>query len=255
MIEVLLLLLPAITILGVPVYIFFRERMVRRKKRESDDTRLRVFKITIINMLLNSAVSVYFFLLFIEIFPRLSILIPGNAIMTIVFMVIMGLTFYGNGIYITSIVLEDYTLPQLRRVPHFKTQFIATHLFHGPISHILIYSGWLLVFFMLAMLEGASTIPTPMTLTKLLVIGGSITGFAYAVAQIYNGTTPYQFITGTILLAIFLLIGPLEGVVFGYSPMGTFYLSLNILFELTLLGYFAFLKIRRRRINWDQSGY
>ena len=189
------------------------------------------------------------------IFSRLAIFDPIKVFVIILFIFFICLTFYGEGIYLTSIVLEAYTLPQLRKINYFKTQFIATHLFHGPISHILIYSGWILVFFALALLDLINGAMVTGYTIKILLITGGITGFVYALAQVYNGTTPYQFITGMLTLTGLLLTSVATNNSIFASGIATYFLALIIIFNLTLLSYFVFLLIRKQKIDLDRSGY
>src|SRR3989344_3442306 len=203
MIESILFVLPVAVTVGVPLYIYYRERMSKKKGDRQDRSRKRVFKLTAINLLLNTAATVYFFIIFLLIIASLTGPIGTVEFsLSILFMLIVGITYYGNGIYITSIVLEDYTLPDLRKAMSYKTQFIATHLFHGPISHILIYCGWLYIFLTLAVLDIASGGGVLLRQPNMLFASGLFVGVVYAVAQIYNGTVPYQSILGFVATVI-----------------------------------------------------
>lgn len=254
--DKLLLILPLATLMGVPGYIFFRERMVHREKKPDGHSRKRIFKLTAINLAINSLATIYFFVLFVILVSKIgSEITIGEIFLATFFMLTVGITYYGNGIYITSIVLEDYTLPELRSAPWFKTQFIAAHLFHGPISHILVYSGWLLIFLALALLDLSGT-PMPVLSTQIfLIIGGSLVGVTYARAQVYNGTAPYQFWVGFVALALFLFKLSTSGVVLTLYPVGLFFISVISMFEIVLSIYFASILIKGKRINWDGSGH
>ncbi len=254
--DKLLLVLPLAILVGVPGYIFFRERMVRRGKTPNDHSGRRVFKLTGINLTINSLAAVYFFVIFIILASKIGFNTTFAELgLAIFFMLTIGVTYYGNGIYITSIVLEDYTMPELRSVPWFKTQFIATHLFHGPISHILIYSGWLLIFLALALLDLSGVPVSKLSTQTLLIIGGALVGAAYAGAQIYNGTAPYQFWVGFFALALFLTKLLVSGASLAFYPLGLFFISVIILFETVLSVYFAVVLAKGKKINWDGSGY
>lgn len=255
MLDKLLLLLPLGIIIGLPGYIFFRGGMVKSKKRVESCTKKRVFKLTGVNLILNSLVTIYFLILFLILTSNIDLYTNyTDMCLAILFMMTIGITFYGNGIYVTSIVLEDYTLPDLRSTSEFKTQFIATHLFHGSISHILIYSGWLLIFLTLALLDLSGIASPGLNTQNVLIIGGAIVGIVYALAQIYNGTSPYQFLIGLGVLTIFL--GKLLTTInFTYRPVAIFFAATIIHFEIVLFLYFIYLWVRKRKINWDGSGY
>lgn len=183
---------------GAPLYILFRDKMGKRLAQVSNYSRRRVFKLTVINLTLNILVGSILIGMFLNLLMLSKAFGFFQIVCSLLFFISAGATFYGNGIYITSIVLEAYTLPQIQRVKEFKTQFIATHLFHGPISHVLIYSGWPVAMFFLALLEHLSL--TGFLYPKyLLIVGAMTTAVAYSIGQIYNHTAPYQMITNTIL--------------------------------------------------------
>ena len=256
MIENLLLLLPFAILVGVPGYIFFRERMVRREVKPADHSRRRILKLTGINLGLNSLVTTYFFTIFVLLVLKLGNNTGfGELLLAIFFMLTVGITFYGNGIYITSIVLEDYTLPDLRKIPLFKTQFIATHLFHGPVSHILLYSGWLFIFLSLALLDIFGVSVSQLYFQNWLIMGGLFVGVTYAIAQIYNGTAPYQFFSGLIAFVIFFSTVFTKNLDLWFFPVALFFFALIIFFEFTLLVYVAISYLKNGSINFDRSGY
>ncbi len=203
--EVMLLVLSVGVVAGVPAYIYLRNSMVKKQSGKEDYSQKRVIKLTSINLLLNSVVAGFFFVIFSNLLQRVTLLSLDVIIFALLFVFMTCLTFYGNGIYITSIVLEAYTLPQLRKISYFKNQFIAIQLFHGPISHILVYSGWMWAMFMLVPLSLAGV---PVSSLPLLIffLGGWIVGAAYAGAQIYNGTSAYQLISGVLILILTLSI-------------------------------------------------
>lgn len=203
--ELSLIALSLLVLVGTPTYIFFRNKMVRRQTTGTGGfTYRRVVTLTLTNIAVISTVYLFFQLMFISVlhfqFPTSSVAI----FVSILFLLTTGITFYGSGIYITSIVLEAYTLPHLTKVNAFKTQFIATRLFHGPISHFLIYSGFIFAFFLLAILELLSPYilkPHQWVSALGLPIGG-----IFALAQIYNKTYRYQLVVCIFCLIIFSIL-------------------------------------------------
>lgn len=247
-----LLTLPLAITVGVPLYIFFRNSMVKKEKEEKDFSRRRVLRLTSINLALNSLAAAYFLVMYAVLSLGTTIDPLGLSFAACLFFSIL-FTFYGNGIYITSIVLEAYTMPQLRRIDYFKTQFIATHLFHGPISHILIYSGWLTALYFSSLVNIIN--PTLPVQVWPLLVGGLTTGVAYAVGQIYNKTAPYQFITGLILttsLSLVLVLGKYD---LSQLPVAAFFLTTGVSYVTVLLVDLIIERKKYGGINWDKSGY
>lgn len=203
--ELSLIILSLLVLVGTPTYVFFRNKMVRHQiVGKGGFTYRRVVTLTLTNIAVISTVYLFFQLMFISVlhfqFPTSSL----SIFISILFLLTTGITFYGSGIYITSIVLEAYTLPHLTKVTAFKTQFIATRLFHGPISHFLIYSGFIFAFFLLAILELFSPyVLKPHLWVSLL---GLPIGIIYALAQIYNKTYRYQLVVSLFCLAFFSIL-------------------------------------------------
>jgi hypothetical protein len=245
-------------VLGVPGYIFFRERMVKKPLHQRSHSGRRVVKLTAINFVLNLMAALYFTSFFVLILQRTSYLHnPLLLVQIMIYLIIVWLTFYGNGIYLTSIVLEDFTLPDLRVVKSFKTQFIATHLFHGPISHILIYSGWMSVMLILAIVDSYLKLSIPTSYWPILLVSGGMLGVLFAFGQIYNGTAVYQFMTGTVSSVIIAVILIFNQISLSFVPVAAYFVGFAIAFELSLgsyLSYLLVLKIKKKHVVWDKSG-
>lgn len=243
--EVLLFILTATLILGVPFYEFFRKRMVSSERQIF--SRRRVVKVTIINLGLNIAVYLIFLAMLIILLLKIQEINYQIILVSITFLIVTGLAFYGNGIYITSIVIEAFTLPELKKLNSFKIQFVATHLFHGPISHILIYSSYIIALFLLGLLD-ILTGKGSLIFIPYLMICGIVTGIMHALGQILNGTIPYQFLTSVILFILFLFFIYFKGSsLFGFS-VASYFFSFSVAFLLSGLLYF-FLKGRREIIR------
>lgn len=249
--EILLLLLPIILIIGVPAYIFLREKMVKRHEESRDFTKRRVFKLTVSNFSVNSLMFVYFSLLFVSAAGS-NVNYPVIFQLGFLFTMAVCLTYYGNGIYITAIVIENYTVLELRKLDPFRKQFVATHLFHGPISHVLIYAGWLLALFVITLLDMAVSNRANEINAQMLIPAGIIAGLAYVVALIYNGTAPYLLIVALSMLFI-LILDPTR---LGFSSVATFFLALILTVIVSIFTYMAARKITGRKfLDWDMSGY
>ena len=253
--EVSLLILTWIVLLGLPVYIFYRNRMVR-EKAVINYSKKRVMKLTFYNTIVNSAGYCLVILAFLSLVKYIMISGLTNEILlvSLLFLLCCGLTFYGNGIYLTSIVLEAYTETQLRKVKHFRTQFIATHLFHGPISHILIFSGYILSVCLLAILEVIGLTPSS-DIGWLMSISGAVLGVAYTFAQIYNGTAPHQFLFALFTLLIFCFLIVINNASHLLGSISLFFISFSVFFLASLIIYFLTLMLKVETLDWDKSGY
>lgn len=252
--ETLLIVFSLTSCLGIPCYLYFRNSMVKDQGTKNVGySGRRVLKLTAINLAINFGGATFLLLLFADIFFRVSSISSAVVLNASLFLGMLALAFYGSGIYITSIVLEAFTLPQLRQSTKFKTQFIATHLFHGPISHIFIFSGYQVALFILALMDIAFTL-TPVTVPVFVLAAGFVSGILFAVAQIYNGTAPYQFITGVILLILFGVIVGTRLSFLHLPPISTYFLSAATSFISFTMIYFGSLGLKGKRIDWGKSG-
>lgn len=275
--EILLLGIPIILLVTIPIYSIIRERMtgsgpirfirawMAGKKvdikstlwmpAKKDFSRKRVFKLTFANLLLNTVATALSFALLLETTPLTLSLTTGQISLILLLFFTICLTYYGNGIYVTSVVIEAYTLLEIRKLSAFKTQFVGTHLFHGPISHIFIYSGWIVVFLLLALLDLSGSKLTPIVSGMVFLAAATISGGAYGLAQIINGTAFFQVITGLIALIIFCGEMIWRPVNLWEHPIALYFLILIFTFNATLIIYSSIMRSKIGKIDWDRSGY
>lgn len=184
----------------------------------------RVIRLTVINFSLNLLAATYFTVIFIFTVLKFKTIGLVEIIAIAFFALMLAITFYGNGIYITAITLEN----------HIKS--IAIDLFHGPISHILIYSSYLIIFLLLSILDitGENSI---FYTQYFLLIGGVITGVGYAIAQIINLTSKYQIIPGLIIFCLYITFIIYKNQNLWFHPIALFFLPLIIAYVTSLFVY------------------
>lgn len=234
--NIVLSVLSFVLILGTPIYVYYRNRMVESATtKTSGYTKFRVVRLTLFNITATMTFCGLFMLLYLSI---VNFTFPQDLtsfILSFLLFTTLGLCFYGAGIYITSIVLEAFTLPNLKKITSYKTQFIATHLFHGPISHVLVYSGFIFALLILSLLEFSTT---GTVASEILLILAIPTGIMYAFAQIYNQTYPYQLVTAIFSLAALLIYKSISLKPFG--AVGSYFLVFDICLVITLFVYFVY---------------
>jgi hypothetical protein len=257
--ETLLTFITLVFLIGTPIYILLREKMVKTKKPLwSYKTTARVIKLTFIILLLMFMVSSFYIALFLSILLRAPELTFTHILFGIMFLFMICISFFGSGIYITSIILEDFTLPQLRHIKEFKTQFIATHLFHGPISHLMIYFSMLLGLLVLAVLDIFTPLQNSTTYSSLvLIIMGSFFGLFYSIWQIYNGTAPHHFVPLLLSLTVFLTVYTINSELgFEHLPMAAYFTGFCTSALMAITVYVLTVQtVKGKPINWDGSGY
>jgi hypothetical protein len=250
--EKLLFLLTFLVIIGTPTYIFYRLQMVRPKSPQRFSKR-RVLKVTLLNLSMNVTMYVYFLILLLSIlFKQASYSRPviGVALSSLV---VLGLSLYGSGIYVASITHKAFTLPELKSLKSFQTQHLATHIFHGPISHVLIFTGYTFALALLSVLDIFSGRGTAQ-LVPWLFGCGIILGIFFGISQIFNGSIPYQFITALFAFALLLMYSNLtEHRLLEYS-VATYYVGFSLSFLVSAVIYY-FYRGRHKENIWDLSGH
>lgn len=187
---------------GFPFYNRYRSKM--KAKVTQKFSTIKIFKHVAINQVLN-----LFILLFL--FSNLEWMLRGsldhgtNVLFLILFITSISTASFGSGMYVTSIIIDSYTLPRLRKYVEFKVQFIAEHLFHGVLSHSLVYCSYISSFLFLSLYE----ISIPLRLSdsnNLLLFAGMVFGFAFAVSQIQIDTHLYPFMAAVIACIIMAIV-------------------------------------------------
>lgn len=213
-----LCLMGYITLPLVFLYILFRNRMIKSRRHQLRYfSRREVMKLTFANLFLMlsfglSSIWFYFSLLQRIVITDMTLF---NILSTIYFLLLILIAF-GDGIYVCSIVIEQFTLSGLKHVKGYKTQFIATYLFHGPISHLYIYGSGILSFFVLYLIEkNFMKVYFYQFPVALLFISGLLMGVGFSIAMIYSNT--YHWLT-SILVILFLLLF-VDGLFSKISPL------------------------------------
>ncbi len=247
LIELILTGVTSIFVLGTPMYLYFRGRMSRSRIKKTTYSKRRVIKITLINILVHFIALLLLFGLYFAVIANTRTFNIEYIILSLLFFILITLIFYGGGIYVTSIVLEAYTIPELTKSEFFKTQLIAIKIFHHPISHILVFSGGLFAMLILALLDLTVGNLTP-TNIPLLIFAGFLGGVFYAYAQIHNGTAIFQIPAGLICLALLFLGIHFQKSSIYQTTLGIYFLTALIMFDLSLLIYILSLKRRNKKI-------
>ncbi len=244
--------LSSIFAIAAPPFLRFRERMSRNASPKTY-TRKDVIRFTTFNVFINSLAYFGFMLIFLSIIrkPHVIFSLPLYLISAL-FLLSAGITFYGSGIYMTSVIIDTLTPKEVRKNEKLRKQLLATHLFHGPISHIIIFSGFIISGVLLTILD-LSTGPTLDSLPKLILVSGAILGLFMGYAQITNGTAPYQTITGLFCVVALFILDKFENWRFTLSPLGAYMIGFFITFLLLNIYYIAF-QWKWKNL-WGRAGY
>lgn len=247
-VEFVILTFTSFLVLGTPVLLYYRDKMTKaRIKKHSNYSKRRVVKITVINILLQFLAFLSFFSLYFFLISTSKVLKPEYILLSIAFFIVYALIFYGGGIYVASMVMEAYTIPELTKSEFFKTQLIAIKLFHHPISHVLVFSGGLFAMLTMVFLDISIGNLSP-TNVPLLVFAGFLGGVFYAYSQIHNGTAIFQIPAGLICLILLASIFHFKSITLNQTTTGAYFLPFLIMFNLSLVIYILSLKKRHKKI-------
>src|SRR3990172_2097496 len=171
--ELSLVGLSGIFAIAAPQFLRFREKMSKNSNPETYSKK-QVIRFTALNIFLNSFAYFGFMLIFLSIITKPDVVFTFPLYLTSAFFLLAaGVTFYGCGIYLTSVIIDTLTPKEARKTPELRKQLLATTMFHGPISHIIIFSGFIVSGALLAMLD-LSTGPTLDTLPRYILVSGAI---------------------------------------------------------------------------------
>lgn len=167
---------------------------------------------------------------------------------TILFMV-YGFT--GNAIHFTGKILWRYL--------HGKRNSIVykiNEMFHGRLSHYLVFLNCIFIAFLLSMLEINHPVfyPLSQTIQFWIVLSGIIFGFSSSKAVFYSNewfggyNKPLFFIT-TLLMMLLILLMKFIGLKYIFYPVNLFIVSMFVCISVTFLvrQMFIFARLNNRR--------
>lgn len=247
LIDFVLFLCTSAVLISTPIYFFYRGRMSKSRIKPSNYSKKRVLKVTLINIFLMVINYILFLGLYLIVLTQAKEFKLEYIFLSILLFIVNGIVFYGGGVYVTSIVLEAYTPPELTKHEFFKTQLIAIKMFHHPISHVLLVSGLMFAMLILTFLNISIGQPS-LANVKLLFLMGTLSGLVYAYSQIRNGTAIFNIPAGIICLGLLLSYLKFYSISFSETSLGSYYFSLLIMYNITMATYLLTLKKRNRKI-------
>ena len=205
----------------VPVYTLLRKKMHKVPEREDiPDDFYTVFRI-IRTVVLHIAFTMSYIIMMLLITNELLAGEAANlsrvpALITFAFVMILTIITYGSGMYITTIISEEYTKKQLADQPDFQPLHISQLFFHGPLSHVVMYTGMLLAKVIMSQFE--LYIPQDNSNVAIFLVVGMAFGVVNGVAQITNLTWKHQLIWMPQVFLLQLVLAIINGVnIFDYN--------------------------------------
>ena len=244
-----------------PFYMILRNKMVlqakKRKHPLSYYSKKRIFKIAITILLLMLPTLILMSGIFITIKLRTGSadLSQNDLPFVLAFFIASLFVAYGSGIYIVSVIKEEFTKEDLTLDPKFVLEYITNEFFHGPVSHVMIFSGAVFLLLIISLFE--LSYPTNMAEQNYLILyalDGVVLGISLALSHFYNDTWKHQLIWTIIALLIHqsvLVTG--TQVSFYEIPFNLFFAIFTFVLNITLLGKLIWYHAGRAVYKYEQE--
>jgi hypothetical protein len=252
-------LLTIITIAAViftPIFIRVRSGMAKRVKLGK-----HAFRLYTRNKILQISFGLFFgviislilgLVLFFAIKQRDNGLLFDSSEMYLLFsfIIVCFLVAYGAGSYVAAIVIEQCMLkPDEDQPKRYKALHLYNEFFHGPFSHVLMYSGIDALFLILCILEKNH----PLLSFDLIdsayyyyLIYGVILGIAYYYWQLWNGTWKHQLPWFMLIFSSQIFFIYYNKIDFATHPFNLFFFTFQLVLNTGIITKFIF--YRRRRL-------
>lgn len=245
----------------IPIYSIARSRMAKSAFVGNPPpyyySKQRITKIAVFNFLLVFLSLTYFTILMFSIKMHSSnwfLFSSTDTLLFILFFIFCNLICYGAGMYIISIIKEQFTTKALKTHPEYKILFLTNLFFHGPISHVLIFSGGYVLFLLMAVLEIAHpTNAVPSFYLFFYIINGIIFGALILASQIINQTWKHQFSWMFSIYTLYLLILGSGVIKFEVMPFNLFFTIFGFVVSFGLLSKHIIYLIRKQIYKYDDQ--
>jgi hypothetical protein len=249
------------SLLIIPTYFIARSKMAKSAfvgdPPPSYYSKQRITKIATLNFLLVFLSLTYITILMFSIKMHSSdwlLFSTTDVLLFILFFLFCCLICYGAGMYIISIIKEQFTTKSLETHPEYKILFLTNLYFHGPISHVLIFSGGFMLFLLMALLEIAHPInAVPNFYAYFYVINGVIFGVLILASQILNQTWKHQFPWMFTIYTLYLVILGSGVIEFEVMPFNLFFTIFGFVLSFGLLSKHIIYLVRKQIYRYDDQ--
>ncbi|MCL5438632.1 MAG: hypothetical protein M1268_01440 [Patescibacteria group bacterium] len=241
-----------------PIYLFHRVKVtnewVKKDKQLSFYTRDRIFKITLLQLLLVlCALSLLLWLLIaikmrgnFSDFTQQEIIIVGS------FLILCLVVAFGAGAYASSVITEQFTLNGLKQHPAFDTLLLVNEFYHGPVSHVLVHSSALVLLLLICFFEKFNPVAKIDILRfYLYIVYGIIFGLSVLFVFIRTQTWKHQMpvvLIANITQIVFLITAKIS---IYRIPFNAFFLCANSILSLGLIILFIHHKLKHTYYRYD----
>jgi len=193
-----------LSVIGAPIYLYLRSRMV---KSDFSYSKRHIVKVVFLHMASMSGITLLHSLILISLLHNIGNVSLINFQNFIFQIVLLGIALYGGGMYITCILVEHFSARRSKQVTYLQK---TLRLIHGPLSHITFEIAYLVAFCNIALIQQRLGLLGSMEYSSLFFLTGVITGIALALALIGNGTYLFFGLVVAALFPFFISIVTLE---------------------------------------------
>lgn len=252
----LLTIITVAAVIFTPIFTHVRSGMTKRVNLGK-----KAFKLYTRNKILQISFGLFFsviislilgLVLFFSIKQRDNGLLFNSYEMNLLFsfIIVCFLVAYGAGSYAAAIVIEQCMLkPNEDQPTRYKALHLYNEFFHGPFSHVLMYSGIDTLCLILCILEKNHPLISFDLVDNIYyyyLLYGFILGFMYYYWQLWNGTWKHQlpwFMLIFVSQIFFIYINKID---FATHPFNLFFLTFQFVLNIGVITKFIF--YRRRRL-------
>ncbi len=180
--ELALVVLSFLGILGTPIYLFLRSKMV---KADFSYSKRHIFKVVLLHLATMVAVTLLHAMILLSMLNTKESISPVKLQYFVAQIILLAVALYGGGMYVTCILVEHFAAPNTKDGLLLKK---TLRLLHGPASHLLFELAYLLAFWNIAAIQQDLLLPGTPPLFPFFNLLGIAVGAGFVFATIGNGT-------------------------------------------------------------------
>jgi hypothetical protein len=198
--EFALLILSFCGIVGTPIYLFLRSKMV---KADFSYSKKHILKVVVMHLAAMIVITLLHSLILLSMLQTKDVISPLKLQYFVAQIILLAVALYGGGMYITCILVEHFAAPNNKQGHLLKK---TLRLLHGPASHLIFEMSYLLAFWNIAAIQQDLFIAGTTPLFPFFTVLGFAVGAAFTLATIGNGTYLLFLICELFSLPFFLTL-------------------------------------------------
>lgn len=243
----------------VPIYIVLRDRMLEPWDGKDMPlkfyNRRRILKLVALNIIGLGAITGAGIIMFTSFMYKTDVQLRNSGVLAAIvfFAFTVMLTAYGAGMYITTIITEQYILQSLYKSKQYKVLDVSLKLFHGPLSHLLAFIGQHTMLMSFCFIEQV-TKPAAGNIYVFMFTGIAL-GIILGASQIANFTWKHQLTWNSAVWWTYVVGSLLFRPQAMLLPYNLAFLCASTAFHSVLWAKYIHHKVTGEKYRYDNSEY